>query len=189
MGNHVPSQLLRDFSTTFEWFFEKPPLHFYWEIRCWTYYLHCSFLKHVPSQVLKDFSVENLETTPENFLWKFPSGIYFSQVFNCDSISTIYPQRGRRLVLFVFSPYFFPFLLVVSLTNTNIKKLGNIRKVSKLPKMIAWCPTSLRQWNFWQYWQRALGKQILNFSRCVLIAMKNRVSLRYFVSYCKLVVI
>ena len=132
-------------------FFVKHPLHFYWEIRCGTYYLHCSFLKHVPSQVLKDFSVENLETALENFPLKYPSEIYFSQVFNCRSICTIYPQRGKRLVLFVFSPYFFPFFLVVSLTNTNIKKLGNIREVSILPKMIAWCPTSLRKWKFWQY--------------------------------------
>ena len=30
-----------------------------------------SFEKHVPSQVFKGFSVENLETTPSNFISKF----------------------------------------------------------------------------------------------------------------------
>ena len=84
---------------------------------------------------LKGIFVENLETTPETFPLKFPSEIYFSQVFNCGSIYTIYPQRGKRFVLFVFSLYFFLFLLVVSVRNTNIKKLGNLRKVSKLRRM------------------------------------------------------
>ena len=126
-------------------FIVQNPLQFYWEDLCSTYYLDFSFENHLRSQVLKDFSVENIETTPENFLLKFQADIYFSQIFNCGSIYTIYPQRGKRLVLFFFSPYFFNFFLVVSLTNTNIKKLGNIREVSILPKMIAWCPTSLRK--------------------------------------------
>ena len=33
--------------------------------------LNFSFEKHVPSQVFKGFSVENLETTPSNFISKF----------------------------------------------------------------------------------------------------------------------
>ena len=145
--------------------------------------------KALPSQVLKDVSLENLETTPKTFPFKLPAEIYLSQVFNCGSIYTIYPQWEKCLVLFPFCTYFFLFLLLVSLTNTNIKKLGNIKKVSKLPKMTAWCPISLPKWNFCKYWQRSLGKQILNFSHCVLYVMKNRVSSRYCVIYCKFVVI
>ena len=49
---------------------------------CSMHYLHFSFEKHVPSQVFKGFSVENLETTPSNFLSKFFFEIYLSPIIN-----------------------------------------------------------------------------------------------------------
>ena len=77
---------------------------------------------------LKDFYVENLETTPNTFLSKFPSEIYVSRIINYwGSIFTLYCRE--RSVWFVFHPYFlsffpssffvFVFLSVFCLINTN----------------------------------------------------------------------
>ena len=68
----------------------------------------------------------------------------------------------------------------------DLTKLGNIRKVSKPHRMIAQCPVPLPKRNFCQYQQKALEKEKLNFSDCALFHMKTRVSLKYFVSYCRL---
>ena len=51
-------------------------------------------------------------------------------------------------------------------------------------RMISQCPASPPHWKPWQYQQKTLGKEKLNFSRCALSATKTGVSLRYFVSYC-----
>ena len=71
------------------------------------------------------------------------------------------------------------------LKTYDLRKLGNIRKVSKFyrvipstqypapPKMKALLILAGNSW-----------KQKLNFSRCALFYMKTRVSLKYFVSYC-----
>ena len=70
------------------------------------------------------------------------------------------------------------------LKTQDLRKLGNIRKLSKLHGMIAQYPGSLPKWKFCQYQQKALERQKLKFSCCVLFHMKTRVSLKYFVSYC-----
>ena len=46
----------------------------------------------------------------------------------------------------------------------NLRKLGNIKKISHLHKIIAQCPVSLLKSKFCQYQQKTVQK--LNFSRC-----------------------
>ena len=72
------------------------------------HYLHFSFEKYVPSQVFKGFSVENLETTPTNFLSKLFLEVYLSPVFNYwGSIFTLYLMCEERSSCFVLYAYFF----------------------------------------------------------------------------------
>ena len=76
-------------------FIVKNHFQFYWENICSIHYLHFAFEKHVPSQVFKDFSVENLETTPSNFISKFFSEIFLSPIINYwGSIFTLHLTWG-----------------------------------------------------------------------------------------------
>ena len=74
-------------------------------------------------------------------------------------------------------------LPVVLLNDLRLRKLENIRKVSKLQRMIAQCPILLAKENFCQYQQKRLEKQQLNFSRSVLYFMKTRFTLKYIVTH------
>ena len=73
--------------------------------------MHFSFEKHVPSQVFKGFSVENLETTPSNFISKF---FFWDIIPNVRSV-----QFGLCCIRIFFFFFSFLSLLVFSLTATN----------------------------------------------------------------------
>ena len=84
---------------------------------------------------------------------KFPSKIHSSQVIDCVSILPLAWEALSLVcvlsVFFYFSlSYFFLFQLVLSLTSTHIRKIGNIKKVSKLQRIIAYCQESMPRWNF-----------------------------------------
>ena len=65
-----------------------------------------SFEKHISSQDFKDFSVENLKTTPSNFL-NFFSEIYLSPIINYSgSIFTLYLTWGVFSLVCVVSIFF-----------------------------------------------------------------------------------
>ena len=66
--------------------------------------------------------------------------------------------------------------------NLRLRKIGNIRKVSKLHRIIASCPVSLPKTKILLI--LTLEKQKLIFSRCTLFHLKTRVSLEYFVNHC-----
>ena len=66
--------------------------------------------------------------------------------------------------------------------NLRLRKIGNIRKVSKLHRIIALCPVSLPKTKILLI--LTLEKQKLIFSRCTLFHLKTRVSLEYFVNHC-----
>ena len=53
--------------------------------------------------------------------------------------------------------------------------------------MIAQCPVPPPKRNFCQYQRKILEKQKLNVSPCTLFHTKTRVSLKCFVSYCRLI--
>ena len=74
--------------------------------------------------------------------------------------------------------------VVTRLKTLDLRKLGNIRKVTELHRMIAQCPVPLPKQIFCYYWQKTHKKQKLNFSRSALFHMKTRVSLKYFVNDC-----
>ena len=61
--------------------------------------LNFSFEKHVPSQVFKGFSVENLETTPSNFISKF---FFWDIIPNVRSV-----QFGLCCIRIFFLSFFF----------------------------------------------------------------------------------
>ena len=63
--------------------------------------LNFSFEKHVPSQVFKGFSVENLETTPSNFISKF---FFWDIIPNVRSV-----QFGLCCIRIFFLSFFFFF--------------------------------------------------------------------------------
>ena len=67
--------------------------------------------------------------------------------------------------------------------DLRLRKLGKIRKVPKLNRMIPWCPVPPPK--FCQYQRKTLEKHKLNFSRSALFFMKTRVSLKYFVNDCR----
>ena len=69
-----------------------------------------------------------------------------------------------------------------------IRRLRNIRKVSKLHRMIAQPPVPLAKMIALPILAEnsCKKKQKLNFSRCSLLHMKTRVSLKYPASYCRL---
>ena len=67
------------------------------------------------------------------------------------------------------------------------KKLGNIRKMPKLRRIIAQFPVFLPNSKFCQYQQKPSLKQISNFSLSVLFHMKTKVCLKYFVRGCSIV--
>ena len=98
----------------------KNPLRFYWEKICSIHYLHFSFEKHVPSQVFKGFSVENLETTPSNFLSKF---------FSWDIISNVRSVQfglccNRIFFSFFFFVFFYSYFPWQTLTIHRIAGIG-----------------------------------------------------------------
>ena len=82
-----------------------------------------SFEKHISSQDFKDFSVENLKTTPSNFL-NFFSEIYLSPIINYSgSIFTLYLTWGVFSLVCVVSIFFFLsffFFLRLWLTAKNL---------------------------------------------------------------------
>ena len=92
-------------------------------------------------------------SSPNHVSLKFPSKIHSSQVIDCVSILPL-PWKALSLVcvlsvFFYFSlSSFFLFQLVLSLTSTHIRKIGNIRKVSILQRIIAYCQESMPRWNF-----------------------------------------
>ena len=69
------------------------------------------------------------------------------------------------------------------LKTKDLRKTRNIRKISKLHRMIVWCPVILPKWKFRWCWQKTFDKQT-NFFRSALFHMKTRVSLKYFVNDC-----
>ena len=76
------------------------------------------------------------------------------------------------IITYKYDIYELPHELQNDIRLKDLRKLGNIREMSKLHRMITQCP------------KKTLEKQKLNFSRCVLFNMKTRVSLKYFVRYC-----
>ena len=81
-------------------------------------------------------------------------------------------------------PHDFPNHLRLFKTE-DLRKLGNKRKVAKPHKKIAQCPVPLPKSKFCKYQQKTLLKQKLNFPGCAPFHIKSRVSLKYFVSYCR----
>ena len=74
--------------------------------------------------------------------------------------------------------------------NTLFRKIwskkGNIRKVSKLHRMVAQCLVLRPKLKFCQYQQKVFQKQKLNLSLSALCHMKIRVTIKYFVNDCRL---
>ena len=68
--------------------------------------------------------------------------------------------------------------------DLRLRKLGNIKKISKLYRTIAWRSVLLPKLKFCQYQQKILEKQKLNFSHRVLFHRKTTVCLRYFGQDC-----
>ena len=68
--------------------------------------------------------------------------------------------------------------------DLRLRTLGNIKKISKLHRIIAWCPVLLPKLKFCQYQQKVLEKQKLNFSRRVLFHIKTTVCLKYLGQDC-----
>ena len=64
----------------------------------------------------------------------------------------------------------------------DLRKLGNIRKVSKPNRMIVYKPFPLPKRKFGQYQQKSLEKQKLNSSCSAPFHMKTRVSLIYLLN-------
>ena len=67
----------------------------------------------------------------------------------------------------------------------DLRKLGNIKKILKLRKIIGYCSVILPKYIFFQYWQKTPEKQKLNFSRSALFHMKTRNCLKHFVHDCR----
>ena len=70
------------------------------------------------------------------------------------------------------------------LKTQDLRKLGNIRKVSKLQKMKAQLRGTLTKDKLSQHQKKSRKKQQLNFCGSVLFFMKTRASLKYFLTDC-----
>ena len=68
--------------------------------------------------------------------------------------------------------------------NLELRKLVNIKKISKPHRIIARRSVSLPKLKFCQYQQRTLEKQKLNFSRRVLFHSKTTACLKYLGQDC-----
>ena len=66
------------------------------------------------------------------------------------------------------------------LKQLRLRTLGNLTKISKLDRIIAWCSVLLSKLKFCQYYQKILEKWKLNFSYKVLFQRKTTVCLKYF---------
>ena len=79
------------------------------------------------------------------------------------------------------------FRVTTSETNRDyydLRKLGNMKKISKLHRIIAWCSVLLPKLKFCQYQQKIFEKQKLNFSRRVPFHRKTSVCLTCFGQDC-----
>ena len=73
------------------------------------------------------------------------------------------------------------------LKTYDLRKLGYIRKMSKLHRIVASCFALLPKSKFCQYQQKYSEKQnFFSVFRSTLFHMKTRVSLKYFVNGCRL---
>ena len=70
------------------------------------------------------------------------------------------------------------------LKKFRLRTLGNLRKISKLDRIIAWCSVLLSKLKFCQYYQKILEKWKLNFSGRVLFDRKTTLCLKYFGQDC-----
>ena len=77
------------------------------------------------------------------------------------------------------------YVRVASQVAERLGKLGNIKKVSKLRRMIAQCPVPPPKWKLCQCQQKTLEKQKPNFSPRALFHTKTRVNPKYPVRHCK----
>ena len=66
----------------------------------------------------------------------------------------------------------------------DLRKLGNISKISKLQGTIAECSVLFAKLTFFSVQVKSPEKQKSNFSGSALFHMKNRVCLKYFVNDC-----
>ena len=71
------------------------------------------------------------------------------------------------------------------LKTSGLKKLGNIRKVSKTHWMTAQRPAPPPKSKPHQCWQKTAENQKLNFTRCALFRTKTRASAKYPASHCR----
>ena len=70
------------------------------------------------------------------------------------------------------------------LKTQDLRKLGNIRKESKLRRMKAQCHGTVTKDKVCQHQQKSPEIQHLNFSSSSVFFMKSRASLKYFVTDC-----
>ena len=73
------------------------------------------------------------------------------------------------------------------LKTYDLRKLGNIRKVTKLRSITAWCLVFLKKGKSCSYYQKSIEKVKFNFSRSALFHVKTRVGLNYFANDFELV--
>ena len=130
-------------------------LSFWWSQlqTSYTCLVKCLFTNSFPAVFWKSclesflkFSVKNLALTvlvnwwptiSFTIFWDFPM---FYQIF-------LSPQVKRwATITYKHDIYELPHKLP---NDLRLKKLGNIRKVSKFYIIIAWCPSPLPKWKFW----------------------------------------
>ena len=70
------------------------------------------------------------------------------------------------------------------LKELRLRTWGNLKKISKLDRIIAWCSALLSKLKFCQYYQKILEKWKLNFSGTVLFDRKTTLCLKYFGQDC-----
>ena len=70
------------------------------------------------------------------------------------------------------------------LNHLRLSTRGNLKKISKLHRIIAWCSILLSKLKFCQYQQNILENQTLNFSGRVLFDRKTTLCLKYFGQDC-----
>ena len=68
--------------------------------------------------------------------------------------------------------------------DLRVRTLGNMKKISKLDRIIVWCSVLLPKLKFCQYYQKILEKWKLNFSGTVLFDRKTTLCLKYFGQDC-----
>ena len=98
-------------------------------------------------------------------------------VLSCQAKCFVWTKPLERLLLTKY------FISVTAALRLDFRKLGNIRKISKLYKLLPRAPSSSRNEHFANTSKKSPEKQKLNFCSA-LFHMKSKACLKYFVSDC-----